>query len=87
MDTQLGPDAQQDEIAVSLANVVAAANKQARALNVDVQQSLMSITQSADNGGRWRINYGPKNYIGRRGGDVLIEVDGNARITQVLRGQ
>jgi hypothetical protein len=36
----------------------------------------------------WRINYGPRDYVGRRGGDLIIEVDpDNARINQVLWGQ
>jgi hypothetical protein len=36
----------------------------------------------------WRINYGPKDYVGRRGGDLIIEVDpSNANVKQVLRGQ
>jgi hypothetical protein len=37
---------------------------------------------------RWRINYGPKEYLGRRGGDVIVEVDASdASVTQVLHGQ
>jgi hypothetical protein len=54
-----------------------------------VLQSLITITQHAFNGQLlWRINYGPKDYVGRRGGDLMIEVDPtNASIKQVLRGQ
>jgi hypothetical protein len=36
----------------------------------------------------WRINYGPKDYIGRRCGDLIIEVNPtDASVKQVLRGQ
>jgi hypothetical protein len=61
----------------------------ARELGVDVPQSVISITQHSFNGGwLWRVNYGPKDYIGRRGGDLIIEVDpSDARIENVLWGQ
>ncbi len=84
----LSPDVLQDDLAVSLARVLAAANKRARELGLDVPQSLITITQHAEDGLRWRINYGPRNYLGRRGGDLVVEVDAkDASIKQVLRGQ
>ncbi|MBI3326989.1 MAG: hypothetical protein HYZ81_09850 [Nitrospinae bacterium] len=89
MAAPLTADVLQDEIAMSLARSMAAANKRARELGVDVPQALITITQRALNGGLvWRINYGPKDYVGRRGGDVIIEVDpSDVSITQVLWGQ
>jgi hypothetical protein len=88
MGAALSADVLQDDVAVSLARVVAAANKRARELNIDVPQSLITITQVIDDGLRWRINYGPKDYIGRRGGDLVIEVDASdASVKRVLRGQ
>lgn len=84
----LSADVLEDDLAVSLARVVAAANKRARELNIDVPQSLITITQVDDNGPCWRINYGSKDYIGRRGGDLVVEVDAtDASVKQVLRGQ
>ena len=79
----------QDDLAISLARAMAVANKKARELGVDVFQSLISITQHTLNDSSvWRINYGPKDYVNRRGGDVLIEVDmHDATIKRVLRGQ
>ena len=78
----------QDDMAVSLARVMAAANRRARELGIDVLQSLITITQMVEDGPRWRINYGPKDYIGTRGGDLIIEVDArDVSIKQVLRGQ
>ena len=89
MATTLTADVLQDDLAVSLARVLAAANKKARESGVDVLQSLITITQRSVNGGLiWRINYGPKDYVGRRGGDLMVEVDPNdASIKQVLHGQ
>ncbi|MCI0614002.1 hypothetical protein L0244_13535 [bacterium] len=79
----------EDEIAFSLALAITVANKRARELGIDVLQSLITVTQSSFKGGLfWRINYGPRDYIGRRGGDLIIEVDSDdARINQVLWGQ
>ena len=89
MSVTLTAEVLQDEIAVSLARVVAVANQRARAAGVDLLQSFISITQGPFNGGTiWRINYGPKNYIGRRGGDLIVEVDPDtANVQRVLRGQ
>jgi hypothetical protein len=78
----------QDDMAVALARVMAAANKRARELGVDIMQSLITITQHFDQGLLWRINYGPKDYINQRGGNLIIEVGGDdIKIKQVLRGQ
>jgi hypothetical protein len=88
MSATLTTDILQDDLAVSLARVLAVANKRARAAGVNVAQSVITITQNFEHGLRWRINYGSKDYIGRRGGDLIIEVDASdASITQVLRGQ
>ena len=79
----------QDAVAVSLARAVVTANRRARELGVDIGHSLISITQDgAADAVVWRINYGPKDYVGRRGGDVLIEVESaESQIRRVLRGQ
>jgi hypothetical protein len=89
MTVTLATEVLQDDLAVSLARAIAAANKKARELGVDALQSLISITQHTRNGDSvWQINYGPKDYMNRRGGDVLIEVDMlDATIKRVLRGQ
>jgi len=89
MAATLSADVLQDDIAVSLARAIASANKRARELGVDVLQSIISITQHSLNGDLlWRVNYGPKDYVGRRGGDLIIEVDpSDASIKQVLWGQ
>ena len=84
----LSAEVLQDDMAVTLARVMAVANKRARELGVDVLQSFITITQQFDNGLNWRINYGPRDYINRRGGDVMIDVNGvEMKVEQVLRGQ
>lgn len=89
MAATLTTDVLQDDIAVSLARVIAVANKHARELGVDVLQSLITITQRSLEGDLvWRVSYGAKDYISRRGGDLIIEIAASdARIKQVLRGQ
>lgn len=60
MAETLTPEVAQDAVAVSVARAVAAANRRARELGIDVGQAVISITQSdAVEGGVWQINYGP----------------------------
>ena len=88
MSVILSNDVLDDHLAVLLARALAAANKRARDFGVDVNQSLITITQSFENGPCWRVNYGPKDYVGRRGGDLIVDVDAaDARVTQILHGQ
>ena len=89
MDDTFAAEVLQDNLAISVAQALAAANKKAYELGVDVSQSLISILQHSLNGSSvWRINYIPKDYINQRGGDVIIEVDMyDATIKRVLRGQ
>jgi hypothetical protein len=89
MNANLPDDVLGDAIAVSMARVMAAANKRARELGVDAGQCVISIAQEATDGvPRWRVNYGAKNYVGRRGGDLVIDVNpADYSIAKVLRGQ
>ena len=79
----------QDEIAVSVAQILASANRKAKELGVDVKESLITVSQHLAKGvWLWRVSYGTKDYVGRRGGDLMIDVDPvNADIKQILRGQ
>jgi hypothetical protein len=79
----------QDPLVMSLARAMAAANEKAREFGVDVAQSLVSITQQMmDTESVWRINYGPKDYVNRQGGDLIVYVDTHdATVKRVLRGQ
>lgn len=89
MAVSLAADVLQDDLAVSLARAITAANKRAHELGVNAVQSLITITQqSSDSEALWRINYGPKDYVGRRGGDLIIDVDPtDASIKKILWGQ
>ena len=89
MAVPLAADVLQDDLAVSLARAIAAANKRAHELGINAVQSLITITQQSSNSeALWRINYGPKDYVGRRGGDLIIDVDPiDASIKNVLWGQ
>ena len=82
-------DVYQDAVAVSTANVMAVANKRANELGVDSLNSLITMTQYLQDGAMfWRVNYGPKEYINRRGGDLIIDVDAlHGKIERVLWGQ
>ena len=79
----------EDELAVSLARAVAAANERARQEGIEVKRSLVTAAEQTSAGEIcWRISYGPRDYIHRRGGDFVIDVgleDGQVR--RVLRGQ
>ncbi len=79
----------QDTIAVSLARAMAEANKRARSLGVDVQDRRIDVSQeSTEQGLVWRINYGLKDYVGRRGGDLIVDVDpDDGSVKRVLHGQ
>jgi hypothetical protein len=79
----------EDELAMSLARAMAAANDRARRDGVDLKQSLVTAAEHAQmDEVCWRFSYGPRDCVRRRGGDVIIDVgieDGQVR--RVLRGQ
>jgi len=89
MAATLTAEVYQDDIAVALANVLAAANKRAVEMGVDVADSLLTISQRVKSDGMvWRINYSPKDYINQRGGDLIVDVTAtNGQVEQVLYGQ
>ena len=78
-----------DPFVASVANALSIANEKAREYGMDLTKCLISITQEMTEGRTlWRIHYGPKDYIHRRGGDLAVYVhpqDGT--INKVLRGQ
>jgi len=78
-----------DEIAVSVAKVLASANRKAKELGVDLKESLITVSQHLANGvWGWRVHYGKRDYVGRRGGDLMIDIDPKtAKVQQVLHGQ
>ena len=89
MDARLTADVLEDQLAVSLARVLAVANREAQHRGVDAAESFITISQRSSNGDViWRVNYSAKDAVSRRGGDLIVDVDGrDATIQQVLRGQ
>jgi len=89
MALTLTADVFKDDVAMSTANVMAIANKRANELGINVLNSLITMTQYLRDGTiLWRVNYGPKDYLNRRGGDLMIDVDAvNGKIERVLWGQ
>ncbi len=89
MAATLTKDVLDDELAVSLARAVAAANGRARQEGIEIQSSLVTVTEQGNEGDlRWCVNYGPRNCVGRRGGDLIVEVGfADAEVKRVLRGQ
>ena len=79
----------EDALAVSLARAVAAANDRARREGVELKQSLVTAAEHMSAGEPcWHISYGPRDYVRRRGGDLIIEVGlDDAKVRRVLRGQ
>ena len=80
---------QRDGLVMSVARALSAANEAAAKQGTDVAASLVTITEEQSPVGRiWRIHYGPRDYISRRGGDLSILVDERtAMVQQVIRGQ
>jgi hypothetical protein len=89
MASLLDSEVLNDDLAVSLARSLAAANRRAHECGVEADDSLITISQIAgDAGALWRVNYGPRDYINQRGGDLIVEVNpADASILRVIRGQ
>ena len=80
---------QQDSLALSVARAVAIANDTAITQGLDPDQSLVTVMEETPPPQRvWRVNYGPRDYVRRRGGDLIVYVDDTTGTVQrLLRGQ
>jgi hypothetical protein len=80
---------QQDSLVMAVARVLSAANQAARAQAADLAASLVTISEEPSTTARtWRVHYGPKDYVNRRGGDLSVLVDEQtATVQRVVRGQ
>lgn len=80
---------QQDHLAMSIARALALANEAALAQGLKPTDSSVTITEETSSGVRhWRIHYGPRDYINRRGGDLIVLVDEQGEAVQrIIRGQ
>jgi hypothetical protein len=73
----------------SVARALALANDAALAHGTDVEESLVAITEEPSEAGPlWRFEYGPRDHVSRRGGDLIVLVDERAGVVQrVIQGQ
>jgi len=79
----------EDDLALAVGRAVAAANKAALAHGKDLDASLITITEEAPPPQRlWRVHYGPREYVLRRGGDLIVFVEEQTgNVQRVVRGQ
>jgi len=89
MSAVITEDVLQGEIAVTVAKVLAAANKCAEAAGINALECLISVNQRPHSeGGIWEVEYSHPHPVGRRGGGLTVDVDPqDATIKRVLRGQ
>jgi hypothetical protein len=89
MSTVTLEDLQQDHLVMSVARVLSLANKAALAQGTEPANSLVTITEEPSSTGPvWRIHYGPRDYVGRRGGDLIVLVDERSEVVlRIIRGQ
>jgi hypothetical protein len=80
---------QQDQRVMSVARALALANEVAVAQGTKPADSLVTISEEASSTGRlWRVHYGPRDFISRRGGDLIVLVDERSEAVQrIIRGQ
>jgi hypothetical protein len=80
---------QQDGLALGIARATALANSAAVAHGKDPSQSLVTISEETPPPDRrWRVHYGPRDFRGRRGGDLMVIVNERLGVVErVLRGQ
>jgi hypothetical protein len=79
---------QQDQLVMSVARALILANEAALAQGTNPNDSLVTITEEETAGRLWRIHYGPRDYLNRRGGDLSVLVDEQSGAVQrIIRGQ
>jgi hypothetical protein len=80
---------QNDSLALSVAYAITLADQEAVARGVILADSLVSVAEDSPPPARtWRVHYGPRNYLNRRGGDLTVFVDELAgEVRRILRGQ
>ena len=81
---------QKDDKAMSVASALSVANEAALAQGADLAQALVTITEelAPPGGALWRIHYGPRDFVARRGGDLIVLVDQQtATVQKIVRGQ
>ena len=82
-------DIEQDDLAMAVARAVTIANEAATREGMDLYQSIVTVTEDSSPPNRvWRIHYGPREYVLRRGGDLTVLVDErDGKVQRLVRGQ
>lgn len=82
-------DVSKDELAVAVARSLAIANEVAIKNGAELRDCLVTITEASPPPNReWRIHYGPRDYVNRRGGDLIVVIDETTGAAQeVILGQ
>lgn len=82
-------DMQQDRLVMSVARALALANETALCHGTKPDDSFVTIAEEQSPVGRlWRIHYGPRDFIHRRGGDLIVVIDeATAAVQRVIHGQ
>jgi hypothetical protein len=83
------PNDRHTQLVTSVARALTLANEAAIAKGADPANSLVTIAEESSATGRvWRIHHGPRDYVNRRGGDLIVLVDEESDAVQrVMRGQ
>jgi hypothetical protein len=89
MATPALEDIRQDDLAMSVARALTAANEAAAARGTNLKQSLVTISEESPPPQRlWRIHYGPRECLNRRGGDLIVLVEEDTgSVQRIIRGQ
>lgn len=82
-------DIRHDPLAISMAHALALANDAAKLRGTDLSSCIVTVSEeSPPPRRRWRVHYGPRDYLNRRGGDLVVLVDETKGVvTEVLKGQ
>ena len=80
---------QHDELAMSIARAIAAANDEAVRSGIDDAGSLVTLSEEAPPPDRvWQVHYGPRDFSNCRDGDFMVSVAAQTGdIRRVQRGQ
>ncbi len=80
---------QNDSLALAVGHALALADREALSRGVALADMLVSVAEDAPPPTRvWRVHYGPRDYVNRRGGDLTVFVDEpTGEVRRVLRGQ
>ena len=80
---------QHDDLALAVARALTAANEAAAAEGILLEESLVTISEEAPPPRRlWRVHYGPREYVSRRGGDLIVLIDeATSSVQRTVRGQ